>query len=297
MSGAGERVLPGILLGVLAYSLFSMHDATNKYLVAFLPVWQVLFFRSLTIVAACLAIGRGRLLAAAVATPLKLPLLGRGVLTLTAWLCYYTAARSLPLAQLLTLYFSAPIITTVLAIRLLGEHVTRARWISLGIAFGGVLLASDPFGVKLSLATLLVLAAACLWGYAIVLMRQIARRESSLLQMLYQNVCFIAVTGVLTAVNWVAPTPAQMLLLAGVGVLGGLGQYMLFEAARMAPAAVMATVEYSALLWAFVLGWLVFGEIPLPAVWAGAGLICVAGVYMVVMERRTARGYASGAND
>ncbi|OJY67841.1 MAG: hypothetical protein BGP12_20380 [Rhodospirillales bacterium 70-18] len=297
MSGAGERVLPGILLGVLAYSLFSMHDATNKYLVAFLPVWQVLFFRSLTIVAACLAIGRGRLLAAAVATPLKLPLLGRGVLTLTAWLCYYTAARSLPLAQLLTLYFSAPIITTVLAIRLLGEHVTRARWISLGIAFGGVLLASDPFGVKLSLATLLVLAAACLWGYAIVLMRQIARRESSLLQMLYQNVCFIAVTGVLTAVNWVAPTPAQMLLLAGVGVLGGLGQYMLFEAARMAPAAVMATVEYSALLWAFVLGWLVFGEIPLPAVWAGAGLICVAGLYMVVMERRTARGYASGAND
>ncbi|MBN8889507.1 MAG: DMT family transporter, partial [Rhodospirillales bacterium] len=249
------------------------------------------------IVAACLAIGRGRLLAAAVATPLKLPLLGRGVLTLTAWLCYYTAARSLPLAQLLTLYFSAPIITTVLAIRLLGEHVTRARWISLGIAFGGVLLASDPFGVKLSLATLLVLAAACLWGYAIVLMRQIARRESSLLQMLYQNVCFIAVTGVLTAVNWVAPTPAQMLLLAGVGVLGGLGQYMLFEAARMAPAAVMATVEYSALLWAFVLGWLVFGEIPLPAVWAGAGLICVAGLYMVVMERRTARGYASGAND
>ena len=54
----------------------------------------------------------------------------------------------------------------------------------------------------------------------------------------------------------------------------------------MPPAAVMATVEYSALLWAFLLGWLVFGEIPLPAVWAGAGLICVAGVYLVIAERR-----------
>ncbi len=278
--------MTGILLGVLAYSLFSLHDATNKYLVAFLPVWQILFFRSLTIVFACLVIGRGKLLASAVTTTLKLPLLGRGVLTLTAWLCYYSAARTLPLAQLLTLYFSAPIITTLLAIRLLGEKVTRARWISLIIAFAGVLLASDPLGVKLSWATVLVLIAAVLWGYAIVLMRQIARLESSMLQMLYQNVCFLVLTGIATAATYVAPTPWQLLLLAGVGVLGGIGQFALFEAARMAPAAVMATVEYSALLWAFLLGWLVFGEIPLPAVWAGAGLICVAGVYLVVAERR-----------
>jgi drug/metabolite transporter (DMT)-like permease len=286
VSGGAERVMTGILLGVLAYSLFSLHDATNKYLVAFLPVWQVLFFRSLTIVFACLVIGRGKLLASAVTTTLKLPLIGRGLLTLAAWLCYYSAARSLPLAQLLTLYFSAPIITTLLAIRLLGEKVTRARWISLIIAFAGVLVASDPLGVQLSWATALVLIAAGLWGYAIVLMRQIARLESSMLQMLYQNVCFLLITGALTAATYVEPSPWQVLLLAGVGVLGGVGQFALFEAARMAPAAVMATVEYSALLWAFLLGWLVFGEIPLPAVWAGAGLICVAGVFLVVAERR-----------
>jgi drug/metabolite transporter (DMT)-like permease len=289
MSGTAERVLPGILLGVLAYSLFSMHDAANKWLVGFLPVWQVLFCRSLTIVVASLAIGRGKLVAAAVTTPLKLPLLGRSVLTLTAWLCYYTAARSMPLAQLLTLYFSAPLITTLLAVKLLGEQVTPSRWISLLVAFGGVLLASDPRGVSVSSATFLVLFAACLWGYAIVLMRQIARRESSLLQMLYQNACFVLVTGVLTATSWVTPTPLQFALLASIGVLGGLGQYSLFEAARMAPAAVMATVEYTALLWAFLLGWLVFGEIPLPAVWAGAALICAAGLFMVAMERRASR--------
>lgn len=289
MSGTAERVLPGILLGVLAYSLFSLHDAANKWLVGFLPVWQVLFFRSLTIVIACLAIGRGRLVAAAVSTPLKLPLLGRSALTLAAWLCYYTAARSLPLAQLLTLYFSAPIMTTLLAVRLLGEQVTRTRWISLGVAFCGVLLASDPRGVVMSSATGLVLLAAAMWGYAIVLMRQIARRESSLLQMLYQNACFVVVTGVMTAASWVTPTPFELLVLGSVGVLGGLGQFSLFEAARMAPAAVMATVEYSALIWAFLLGWLVFGEIPLPAVWGGAALICAAGIYLVAMERRAAR--------
>jgi drug/metabolite transporter (DMT)-like permease len=286
MSGGSERVMLGILLGVLAYSLFSLHDATNKYLVAFLPVWQVLFFRSLTIVAGCVAIGRGRLLAACMTTQLKLPLVGRGVLTVVAWLCYFTAARTLPLAQLLTLYYSAPIMTTLLAIRLLGERVTRARWISLGIAFAGVLLASDPLGVRLSLATLLVLIAAGLWGYAVVLMRQIARLESSMVQMLYQNGVYLVVTGALTAATWQHPSAWELLLLAGTGVLGGIGQFALFEAARMAPAAVMATVEYSALIWAFLLGWLMFGEIPLPAIWAGAALISVAGVYLVIAERR-----------
>lgn len=289
MSGTAERVLPGVALGVLAYALFSIHDATNKYLVGFMPVWQVLFFRSTAVVIAALAVGRGRLVAGAIASPMKLALLGRGALTLIAWLCYFTAARTLPLAQLTTLYFSAPIITTLLAMRLLGEQVSATRWASLLVAFCGVLLASDPLGVRISLPTVLVLIAACLWGYAIVLMRQIARREGSLMQMLFQNGCFALATGCMTSFDWVTPTPFQLLLLASIGVVGGVGQYVMFEAVRLAPASVMATVEYSGLLWAFGLGYLVFGEIPPPAIWAGAGLIAAAGVFMVVAEQRAGR--------
>ena len=104
--GAGA----GIALAVTAYACFSVHDATVKWLVALLPVWQVLFVRSTVIVLGSLAIGRGRLLGRVVATPLKKPLLLRGALTLCAWLCYYTAARGLGLAELTTLYFSAPLI-------------------------------------------------------------------------------------------------------------------------------------------------------------------------------------------
>jgi drug/metabolite transporter (DMT)-like permease len=285
----GDNVGLGILLGVLAYSLFSLHDATNKYLVAFLPVWQVLFFRSAAIVVGCLAVGRTALLARAVATPLKGPLLFRSAITLSAWLCYYTAAKTMPLAQLLTLYFSSPIMTTLLAIRLLGERISLSRWVSLGLGFAGVLLASDPFGVRFSVATGLVLIASGFWGYAIILMRQIARRETSLLQIFYQNVVFLIATGVLTAFTWQAPTGFQLVLLFAVGVLGGLGQFALFEGARLAPASVMGTVEYTALLWAFLLGWLVFGDEPSAPVAWGAGLILLAGVVLVVMERRIGR--------
>jgi drug/metabolite transporter (DMT)-like permease len=286
---SGDRVLAGIGLGVLAYSLFSLHDASNKWLVGYLPVWEVLCCRSLTIVIGCLVIGRGKLLARAIETPLKGPLLFRGGITLAAWLCYYSAARDLPLAQLLTLYFSAPIMTTLLAIPLLGERVTGTRWVSLGLGFTGVLIVSDPFGVRANAATGLVLVAAGLWGYGIILMRQIARREASLLQMFYQNLVYVAVTAVLTLSDWTMPSGPQWMLLLGVGVLGGIGQFCLFEGARLAPASVMATVEYTALIWAFLLGWLIWRDVPTWPIVAGACLIFGAGLHLVVMERRAVR--------
>ena len=282
----GDRVMTGLGLGVLAYALFSVHDATNKYLVGFLPVWQVLFFRSITIVVVCLSVGRGKLLARLVETPLKVPLAARGLLTLAAWLCYYTAARYLPLAQLLTLYFSAPILTTLLARPLLGEHVTKTRWASVLLGFVGVVIAVDPVGMTASWPMLLVLAAAGMWGYAIILMRQIARKEPSLLQMLVQNLTFLVLTGGLTAFTWTTPSGFQLLLLLSVGIIGGIGQYALFEGSRLAPAAVMSAMEYSSLLWAFGLGYLIFGDVPTLPVWIGAATITASGVLLVMSERR-----------
>jgi drug/metabolite transporter (DMT)-like permease len=279
----------GIGLGVLAYAMFSMHDASIKWLVAELPIWQVLFCRSLTIVVFCLAFGREKLLARAIATPLKPNLALRGVITLIAWLCYYTASRSLPLAQLLSLYFASPLAVTVLAGPLLGERVTRARWGAVLLGFAGIVMATDPLDVRISLPTVLVLTAAALWGYGVILMRRIARRESSMLQMLYTNGTFLIGTGIACIFTWQMPTLSQAGLLLLIGVLGGLAQFALFEGCRHAPASVMATVEYTALLWAFILGYVIWGDIPVPAVFLGAGLILLAGMLLVLAERRAAR--------
>jgi drug/metabolite transporter (DMT)-like permease len=278
--------MAGLGLGVMAYALFSVHDATNKYLVASLPVWQVLFFRSVTIVIVCLAIGRRKLLIRLVETPLKVPLAARGLLTLVAWMCYFSASRYLPLAQLLTLYFSAPILTTLLAKPLLGEHVTPMRWASVLLGFVGVVIAADPVGMQASWPMLLVLASAAMWGYAIILMRQIARQEPSILQMLVQNLTFLVLTGALSIFTWVSPDPFQLMLLFAIGVIGGIGQYCLFEGSRLAPAAVMSAMEYTSLLWAFVLGYLIFGDIPTLPVWIGAATILLSGVVLVTSEWR-----------
>ena len=120
----GNSVVAGMVLGVAAYALFALNDATNKFLVASLPVAQALFFRSLTITAGCLVAGRGPVVAAVVGSPVLRRMLVRAVITLVAWLCYFSAAPMLPFAQMMTLYFASPILTTLLAIPILGERVS-----------------------------------------------------------------------------------------------------------------------------------------------------------------------------
>jgi drug/metabolite transporter (DMT)-like permease len=284
-------------LGVAAYFMFSGHDAAIKWLVTGGPgqpalfVWQVLFARSLFIVVAVLVTGQGTVVARAIRTPEKRKLVVRSLIILLAWLSYYSAARELPLAQLLTLYFAAPIVTTILATPLLGERVPATRWVSVGVGFCGVVVACDPTGLAVSFATARVLMAACLWGVAVILMRQISRRESTPVQMLYTNGGFLVVTGIACLVRFQVPDLQQIALLLLVCTAGAVGQYCLFEAARRAPASIMATVEYTALIWAFVLGWLVFHDIPRLPVVIGASLILAAGVWLVVSERRRAHAH------
>jgi drug/metabolite transporter (DMT)-like permease len=282
---AGKARL-GVGLALLAYSLLSLQDATIKWLVGALPVWQVLFGRSVVIVSVCLARGRGDLLRCAVTTQTRNMLLVRSAVALAAWLCYFTAARTLPLGQLLTLYFAAPVMVVLLAGPLLSERVGGARWAAIGVGFAGTVAATNPAALSASAATGLVLIAAALWAYGTILMRQIARRESSLVQMLFTNVFFLVATGLASALTWHAVTPAEAGLLFAAGALGGAGQFCLLEAARRAPASLTAPMEYTALIWAFLLGFAVWGDFPTRGVVTGACLIFAAGAILLVSERK-----------
>lgn len=284
-----DRQAIGIGLGLLAYSLLAWQDATIKWLVTALPVWQILFARSAIVTLGCLWAGRGALVRHAIRTPTAGLLLRRGAITLAAWSCYFTAAKALPLAQLVTLYFTAPIIVTLLAAPLLGERVGPVRWAAVGSGFVGTLLSVNPLGVSLSLATVLVLVAAALWAYGVILTRQIARREPSLVQMFYTNSFFLVATGVGAALTWHPLNLFQAGFLVQVGILGGLGQLSLFEAARRAPASLTAPLEYTALVWAFLLGFAIWGDVPHYRVIIGAGLILCAGFALLSMERRRGR--------
>ncbi len=281
-----ERPALGMLLALAAYSFLACQDATVKWLVATVPVWQVLFVRSAILVAGCLGLGGRSLLRHAATTPTRALLLRRGAITLGAWVCYFSAARFLPLGQLVTLYFTAPVVVTLLAAPLLGERVGWVRWTAVGIGFLGTVLAADPAGLSVSSATVLVLIAAVLWGYGVILTRQIARLEPSLVQMFFNNCFFLVLTGIGSALSWHQPDANEIGLLLVVAVLGGIGQFCLFESAQHAPASLSAPLEYTALVWAFLLGFLVWDNTPPAGVFLGAVLILAAGLLLLLKERR-----------
>jgi drug/metabolite transporter (DMT)-like permease len=281
----------GMWLTVLAYSLLSWQDATVKWLVTTVPLWHVLFVRSGVIVAACLLAGRSRLILHVASSPNLPLLLRRGLVTLVAWICYFSAARYLPLGQLTTLYFTAPIVVALLAAPLLGERVGPARWAAIGLGFLGAVLACEPLAsepgeMQFSWPTAAVLFSAVLWGYGAILTRQIARREPTLAQLFCTNLFFLVAAAVLLPFTWRAPSGVELLLLLQASVLGGLGQWALFEGARHVPASLAAPLEYSSLVWAFLLGFLVWGDAPSPAVMTAAMLILSAGVGLLLAERR-----------
>ncbi|MCV3240145.1 DMT family transporter [Mesorhizobium sp. ZC-5] len=279
-----EKVFAGILLTSLAYLLFSFQDASIKLLVAGYSVWQILFFRSVTILVGCTAIGGRPLIRQSLASPIVKPMLLRSFIILSAWLCFYTAIEHLQLAELTTIYFAAPVIVTLLSVFILDEKVPLIRWVAVLLGFAGVYVACDPARLGLSVPVLLVLAAAFLWALSIVLLRKIALQERTLVQLVLNNGFFLVIAGLPMLWFWQMPSLDDALLLAGVGALGGLAQFMLFEGMKRAPVSIIAPFEYTSLVWSFILGYLIWQDVPRREVFFGAALIFCAGLLIIASE-------------
>jgi drug/metabolite transporter (DMT)-like permease len=283
-------VLIGIACAVGSFAIFALHDAAIKWVVmAKYSPWQVLFIRSVVILVVCLAIGRRRVVIQTLRSPVRNALLARSIGLLLAWLCFYSAAGKLQLAELMTIYFASPLLVAVLAVPILRETVTRMRWISILIGFGGVLIACRPGDLSHAGAIGLALLAAVLWAGSMILIRQIATREPTLVQMLTSCFSFVLMTGAVMPFKWVTPGLLDLGLMVGIGLLGALAQYLLIEGIRRAPASVVSPLEFSALVWSFLLGYLIWADVPGLNVFGGAVLIMVSGVFIVLEEWRKAR--------
>jgi drug/metabolite transporter (DMT)-like permease len=289
-------VLTGIACAIASFAVFALHDAAIKWVVmADYSPWQVLFSRSLVILLICLAIGRKRVVVQTLRSPIRNALLARAIGLLLAWLCFYSAAGKLQLAELMTIYFASPLLVAVLAVPLLRETVTRLRWISIMVGFGGVLIACRPGDLSHAGAIGLALLAAVLWAGSMILIRQIATQEPTLVQMLTSCFSFVLMTGAVMPFTWVTPGLIDLGLMIGIGLLGALAQYLLIEGIRRAPASVVSPLEFTALVWSFLLGYWIWHDVPGLNVFAGAVLILVSGACIVLEEWRRARAATAEA--
>jgi S-adenosylmethionine uptake transporter len=284
-----KRTMSGIGYALAGYSIFSLQDATVKWLVTKLPIWEILFFRSVEIIILVAIVTGPRTVLGIVSGGNRGPLLMRGALILVAWLAYFTAAKSLHLAELVTLYFSTPVFVVILSTFMLGERVTAIRWTAVFLGFAGVVIAANPSARLDFIPVALTLFAAISWALTNILVRMISRTETTLNLMVASSALFVVVCGITLPFNWVTPDGFSILLILGLGCVGGLGQYLLFEGYRLAPASAIAPFEYVTLVWAFTWGYLIWQDWPAPTVFAGAALILISGLGMIYVENRTLR--------
>lgn len=285
-AGLSPRAL-GVALMLLGMFLFSLNDAAGKWLVATYSVGQVLLIRSAVALAVLVPLlwrwGPQRLLA------VERPGLqaARVAFSTGEVMCFYAAVTLLPLADAMTFWMAAPVMVAAAAPLLLAERVGPWRWGAIVAGFGGVLIALGPGsapgdGARAWAVLVALLGTGCF--AALVLTGRLLRATPDTTLAFWQN-CGALVAGlVLAPWAWVAPTPPDLALLGLLGLVAMLAHLCMNRALKLAPAALTAPFQYTLLLWAVVLGWVVFGDVPRPAMLLGAAVIVAAGLALLLRE-------------
>lgn len=267
-----------------SFFLFAVSDASAKWLVVRMPVWQVLSVRSAVVAIVCVGVGGRGLARRAFRSPVRNSLLLRGGILFVAWALYFSASRTLGLAQLVTLYYFSPIVVVLLAGPCLGERTTPFRLLIILGGFAGVVIASQPNEFPTLLPAVMALTAAVLCAISMIIYRKIVAHELTTVQVFATNLTLVVAGAMMLPFTWHTPTRGEWGVLAMLGAVGAGAQLLLMEGIRRSPASVAAPLEFSALVWAFAFGYLIWDDIPHPAVFVGAAILTVSGAAIVWSE-------------
>ena len=286
---SASRTMSGIALAMGGWAAFSLQDAIVKLLVIDLPVPEVLFARSLVIVAVSSLLA-GRADFAAMRQPRNTAAIAlRALIILFAWFAYYRASRSLQLAEMVTFYFTGPLFIVVMSGPLLRERVGAGRWFATILGFGGVLFAANPTGVADITPALLALFAALCWAVTTLLARTLTKGVSTGAMMIGSNLAFLVACAAFAPSLFVWPNAHALALMAALGCIGCIGQFLWFEGVRRAQASLLAPLEYSMLAYAIAWGWLIFGDLPQARTLLGAAVVLGSGLLALLFEARRHR--------
>ncbi len=274
----------GIALYLAGVFFFAANDALGKWLVADYSVGEVLLLRSVGAIPVLLLV--------AYVTGASLRINGQWGLHITRILCqaadsfcFYYATRTLPLADVMTYYMAAPLIITALSPFLLGEKVRLFRWSAVLVGFVGVVIALQPTSAAFSPSAIIALVGATMFGLAIVITRKL--RDAHWLPLVtWQFIGAGIIGGIASPFAWVTPGPVDICLMFLVGIVAAACFVLITKALALAPASLLAPFQYSAILWAAVMGWLVWRDAPTLNIIIGNGVIIGSGLVIFYRERR-----------
>jgi drug/metabolite transporter (DMT)-like permease len=277
-----------IFLMLATMAVFVATDSTAKYLVRTYPVLEVTWARfvfHLPVVLVLIAQQRR----VSVLRTQRLGLqLGRAGCQLASTTLFFLAVAFLPLATAIAIGFVQPLLVTILSVPLLGEKVGPRRWAAVGVGFLGALVIVRP-GPTMHWAVLLPLGMAFFSALYQVATRRVATLDNAAASLFYNAVAGALALSVAAPFVWQAPDAKGWVLLVLVGVGGGFGHLLLISAFARASASLLAPFTYTQLVWATVLGFLVFGDLPDQWTLLGAVIIVGSGLYVFARERAQAR--------
>lgn len=280
-----DRPALGIALMVLAMFLLSVLDAVSKHLTASLAVPQILAIRFWIFLLLALALASSHGLAETVrsATP-GLQVL-RSIIMLGQMSAFIFAVSYLPLADVGAIFAVAPLFVMVLAAVFLGESIGPRRIAAVALGFIGVLIIIRPGTGVFDPISLIALAGAACWSCFQILLRMVGRRDSAQTTTLYSAVVGCIAFSMAAPFVWRSPDPATWMWLLLLGGLGATGHYLLSTAFRLAPASTLQPFAYTMPLWAVLLGWVAFQDIPDVWTFIGGGIVIASGLYALRRER------------
>jgi drug/metabolite transporter (DMT)-like permease len=294
--------------------IFSFQDVVVKTVAGLYPVHEVIAIRCLVSIPILLVMlhwyGGIRTLVSRRTGWLAL----RGLSLMISYTSYYLAFPVLPLASIVALYFTVPLFITALAGPVLGEKIGLNRWIATIVGFAGVVVMMRPASGLFEWAALLPVGSAFFYGAAALMARRLGATDSAPVMAFYQNLMFLTGALAMAALfgqggyegdsegslafllrGWVRPSGIDFLLMAATGPIAAIGTVLLTQAYRLAEANLVASFEYTGLIWASLWGFIFWGEIPGLATLAGAALIVGAGLYMLSRANGKRTPAAEGA--
>lgn len=267
---------------IVAALLLTLNDATSKWLTQTYPVWQVLALRqacSLLLIIPYVHFITGWE---------KIKVTNRAVMALRS--LFFVATTSLivlsfwllPLALVTAIVFSSPLFVVAFSHLFTQEKIGPRRWLAVLAGFFGVVLIVRPGGAAFELVLIVPVLAALLAGCRDIITRTLSRSEASISILLWGNVAVVCVALVVTAMTgWRSVTGMAALLLLMNGALNAAGHFFIIEALRLGEASLVAPFRYSSLIWAILLGLVIWGDLPGAWTLAGALILVASGVYII----------------
>lgn len=282
--GRANRI--GILWMVLAMICFGGNDALVKTVLARVPTAQMIVVRGVMAIALIMFV------AWRMGALVRVSELFRGWVGLragcegVATFLFLAALYHLPLANATAIYMSSPLFIAVLAVFFLGERVDARRSVAIGMGFCGVLLVIQPQAGGFNLYAWLCLLATVIYAGRDLLTRKIPVGVPSVVVTLATAVVVVGMAAVVLAFQgWTPMLWGDVGLLALAAVCLSTAYYSVIASVRRGEVSVVAPFRYVGLLWAVVLGYLVWGDVPNPLAWTGIGLLIAAGLYMIHQQR------------